>query len=159
MIEFALQVRAASLMKQLPSTNTLSRWEHFPHDADVGIRGFGPTAAAAFEQAACALTAAVTSSNVEPKLAVEVSCEASDLELLFVEWLNCVIYEMTVRRLLFGRFAVRIEGSRLAGTLWGEPVDVRRHAPACEPKGATYAALRVAADSEGVWSAGCVVDV
>jgi len=54
-------------MKQLPSTNTLSRWEHFPHDADVGIRGFGPTAAAAFEQAACALTAAVTSSNVEPK--------------------------------------------------------------------------------------------
>ena len=95
----ALQVRAASLMKQLPSTNTLSRWEHFPHDADVGIRGFGPTAAAAFEQAACALTAAVTSSNVEPKLAVEVSCEASDLELLFVEWLNRVIYEMTVRRI------------------------------------------------------------
>jgi SHS2 domain-containing protein len=27
-------------------------WEHFPHGADVGVRGFGATAAAAFEQAA-----------------------------------------------------------------------------------------------------------
>ena len=140
-------------------TDELSRWEHFPHDADVGVRGFGASPAAAFEQAALALTAAVTSAKVEPKQPVEVSCEAPDLELMFVEWLNCVIYEMAVRRMLFGRFAVRIEGLRLEGTLWGEPVDVSRHAPACEPKGATYAALKVAADGDGVWSAGCVVDV
>ena len=141
------------------STNELSHWEHFPHDADVGVRGFGASPAAAFEQAALALTAAVTSAKVEPKQPVEVSCEAPDLELMFVEWLNCVIYEMAVRRMLFGRFAVRIEGLRLEATLWGEPVDVSRHAPACEPKGATYAALKVAPDRDGVWSAGCVVDV
>jgi tRNA nucleotidyltransferase (CCA-adding enzyme) len=147
-------------MTQPPSTtNDASRWEHFPHGADVGVRGFGASPAAAFEQAASALTAAVTSAKVEQKLSVEVSCEAPDLELLFVEWLNSVIYEMAVRRLLFGRFAVRIEGTRLKGTLWGEPVDAARHAPACEPKGATYAALKVAGDREGVWSAACVVDV
>jgi SHS2 domain-containing protein len=140
-------------------TDELSHWEHFPHDADVGVRGFGSSPAAAFEQAALALTAAVTNAKVEPKEPVEVSCEALDLELMFVEWLNCVIYEMAVRRMLFGRFAVRIEGLRVEGTLWGEPVDVSRHAPACEPKGATYAALKVAADGDGVWSAGCVVDV
>ena len=87
------------------------------------------------------------------------SCEAPDLELLFVEWLNAIIYEMAVRGMLFGRFAVRIEGTRLAGTLWGEPVDVARHAPACEPKGATYTALKVAADDKGLWSAACIVDV
>ena len=66
---------------------------------------------------------------------------------------------MAVRGMLFGRFAVRIEGMRLAGTLWGEPVDVERHAPACEPKGATYTALKVAADDDGIWSAACIVDV
>jgi SHS2 domain-containing protein len=136
-----------------------ARWEHFPHDADVGVRGFGATAAEAFEQAAQALTAVVTQTQVEPKDPVEVSCEAPDLELLFVEWLNAVIYEMAVRGMLFARFAVRIEGTRLAGTLWGEPVDVGRHAPACEPKGATYTALKVAADNDGLWSAACVVDV
>ncbi len=90
---------------------------------------------------------------------MEVGCEAPDLELLFVEWLNRVIYEMAVRRMLFGRFAVRIEDARLEGMLWGEAVDFKRHAPACEPKGATCAALKVATDRQGIWSAACVVDV
>ena len=134
-------------------------WEDFPHDADVGVRGFGATAAEAFEQAALALTAIVTHARVEPLVAVEVGCEAPDLELLFVDWLNTIIYEMAVRRMLFSRFAVTIERIRLKATLWGEPVDVARHAPACEPKGATYTALRVAQDRDGLWSAACVVDV
>ena len=141
------------------SVASKARWEHFPHDADVGVQGFGTTPAEAFEQAAQALTAVVTQTQIEPRLQVEVSCEAPDLELLFVEWLNAIIYEMAVRGMLFGRFAVRIEGTRLAGTLWGEPVDVERHAPACEPKGATYTALKVAAEDKGLWSAACIVDV
>ena len=58
-----------------------------------------------------------------------------------------------------GRFAVHIEDTRLSGTLWGEPADAKRHAPVCEPKGATYTALRVAQDADGFWSASCVVDV
>jgi SHS2 domain-containing protein len=136
-----------------------TRWEHFPHDADVGVRGLGATPAQAFEQAAQALTAVVTESEVEPKVRVEVSCEAPDLELLFVEWLNAIIYEMAVRGMLFSRFAVQIEDTQLRGTLWGEPVDIERHAPACEPKGATYTALKVAADNNGLWSAACIVDV
>jgi tRNA nucleotidyltransferase (CCA-adding enzyme) len=146
-------------MNQTATAAGPARWEHFPHEADVGVRGFGATAAEAFEQAALALTAVVTRTEVEPKIRVEVSCEAPDLELLFVEWLNAIIYEMAVRGMLFGRFAARIEGSRLTGDLWGEPVDVERHAPACEPKGATYTALKVATDKDGIWSAACVVDV
>jgi tRNA nucleotidyltransferase (CCA-adding enzyme) len=135
------------------------KWEHFPHDADVGLRGSGATPAEAFEQAAYALTAVVTHAEVNPKVAVQLTCEAPDLELLFVEWLNAIIYEMAVRNMLFGRFLVRIEDNRLEGTLWGEPVDVERHAPACEPKGATYTALKVAQDTNGIWSAACIVDV
>jgi tRNA nucleotidyltransferase (CCA-adding enzyme) len=134
-------------------------WEQFPHDADVGVRGWGRTPAEAFEQAALALTGIVTDAEVKPLGSVEVECEAPDIELLFVEWLNAIIYEMTTRRMLFGRFAVCIEGTRLTGTLWGEPVEVERHAPACEPKGATYTALRVAQDRNGRWAAACVVDV
>lgn len=134
-------------------------WELFPHGADIGVRGWGATPAQAFEQAAHALTAVVTHAEVRPSAAVEVRCEAPDIELLFVEWLNAIIYEMAVRTMLFARFAVSIDGSRLSGTLWGEPVDVNRHAPACEPKGATYTALKVSETAEGHWSAACVVDV
>jgi SHS2 domain-containing protein len=134
-------------------------WEHFPHDADLGLRGYGATAAEAFEQAALALTAAITDTAVVPRTSVDVHCEAPDIELLFVEWLNAIIYEMAVRRMLFGSFTVQINGERLEGKLWGEPVDVERHAPACEPKGATYTALKVAKSPDGLWSACCVVDV
>ena len=93
---------------------------------------------------------------------VTVSCEAPDLDLLLVEWLNAIVFEMAVRRMLFGRFAVAIEGTgpyRLRGTLWGEPVEAGRHAPAVEPKGATCTALRVTREADGRWSATCVVDV
>lgn len=134
-------------------------WELFPHDADVGVRGWGATEAEAFEQAAHALTAAITHAAIAPQVAVEVSCEAPDIELLFVDWLNAIIYEMAVRHMLFGRFAVTTADGRLQGTLWGEPVDVKRHAPACEPKGATYTALKVCKNPDGRWSAACIVDV
>ncbi|HZR45542.1 MAG TPA: archease, partial [Candidatus Manganitrophaceae bacterium] len=88
-----------------------------------------------------------------------VSCEAPDDELRLVDWLNALIYEMAVRRMLFGRFKVTLNGPRLHGTAWGEKVDPARHQPAVEVKGATYTALRVQQDQNGVWIAQCVVDV
>lgn len=134
-------------------------WKHFQHDADIGICGYGPTPATAFEQAGVALTATITNAEVRPITKVEVDCERSDIELLFVDWLDAVIFEMSVRKMLFGRFAVTLDKNRLHGTLWGEAVEVQRHAPACEPKGATLTELRVARDATGIWSARCVVDV
>jgi tRNA nucleotidyltransferase (CCA-adding enzyme) len=134
-------------------------WSHFPHAADIGVEGWGPTLEVAFEQAALALTAAVTLARIEPDVEVRVACSAPDRELLFVEWLNTIIYEMAVRTMLFARFQVRVTNGQLQGRLWGEAVDVVRHEPACEPKGATYTALCVAEDANGVWSARCVVDV
>jgi SHS2 domain-containing protein len=134
--------------------------ELFPHGADVGVRGIGPTRTCAFEQAALALTSAVTDpASVAPQQAVEVTCEAPDDAYLLLDWLNALIYEMAVRRLVFGRFAVSIEGNRLHGWAWGEPVDRARHLPAVEPKGATLTALKVAAREDGAWVAQCVVDV
>jgi len=134
-------------------------WEQFPHDADVGLRGRGPSIEVAFEQAALALTGIVTDAEIAATTRVEVTCEAPDVELLLVEWLNAIIYEMAVRSMLFGRFEVEITGTRLRGVLWGEPIDQAKHLPACEPKGATYTALRVAQGADGLWSAGCVIDV
>lgn len=135
------------------------RWEHFPHEADVGVRGIGPTPAAAFEAAALAMTAAVADLEaIRPRTRVIVAARAPDPELLLVEWLNALVFEMATRRMLFSRFAVRITGDRLEGEAWGEPVDAARHGPAVEVKGATYTALRVA-EEDGAWTAQCVVDV
>jgi SHS2 domain-containing protein len=136
-----------------------AHWEHFEHGADIGVRGFGASVAEAFEQAALALTAVITDpAAVRPLERIEVQCEAPDNELLLAEWLNALVYEMATRRMLFSRFAVRLESDGLSGEAWGEPVEVARHHPAVEVKGATYTMLRVARDGAG-WVAQTVVDV
>jgi tRNA nucleotidyltransferase (CCA-adding enzyme) len=135
-------------------------WEHFEHEADVGIRGVGPSREAAFEQAALALTHVITdAARVEPRIAVEVSCDAPDSNILLIDWLNTLVFEMATRGMLFGRFEVRIEGARLYGRAWGEPVDLARHEPSVEIKGATYTALEVRRHDDGTWTAQCVLDV
>jgi SHS2 domain-containing protein len=135
-------------------------WEHFAHGADVGIRGTGPTAEVAFEQAALGLTAVVTEpASVRRETPVDIHCEAETLDVLFVDWLNALVYEMATRRMLFGAFAVRLSGPDLYATAWGEAVDRVRHEPAVEVKGATYTALRVVRNDDGSWVAQCVVDV
>jgi tRNA nucleotidyltransferase (CCA-adding enzyme) len=137
-----------------------ARWEHFPHQADMGVRGYGSSLAAAFEQAALAMTAIVTDPvQVASSVAVPIECEAPDDELLLVDWLNALVLEMASRHLLFGRFEVRLEGPRLRAMAWGEPVDAQKHQPAVEVKGATYTALKVERADGGEWLAQCVVDV
>ena len=136
-----------------------ARWEHFAHGADIGVRGFGATEAEAFEQAGLALTAVITDpAAVEPREPVAIDCDAPDDELLFAEWLNALTYEMATRKMLFGRFAVRLDGARLKAEAWGERIDLARHHPAVEVKGATYTELRVARADDG-WIAQTVVDV
>jgi SHS2 domain-containing protein len=137
-----------------------AHWEHFAHDADIGVRGRGETLAEAFAAVALALTAVVADpGSVRPERGVEIACAASDPEALLFDWLNAVIYEMDTRGLLFARFEVAINDDRLLATAFGEPVEPARHHPAVEVKGATYTALRVGRDERGRRVAECVVDV
>ena len=136
------------------------RWEHFPHQADIGVRGIGASKAEAFKQAALALTAVITDPQaLNASQKVEITCEDADDELLLVDWLNALVYEMATRKLFFGRFEVRLAGHRLEGRAWGDTIDVARHQPAVEVKGATLTCLRVGQEPGGAWVAQCVVDV
>ena len=139
---------------------TGAKWELFPHAADMGVRGSGRTKEEAFEQAALAMFQVIAdTSRVLPQERVAVTCSAPDDELLLVDWLNALVYEMATRHMLFSRFEVHIEGTQLSGAAFGENIDVERHQPAVEIKGATYTALSVNQDAEGLWHAQCVVDV
>jgi SHS2 domain-containing protein len=136
-----------------------AHWEHFAHDADIGVAGMGPTKAEAFRQAAMALTAVVTDlALVRAQTDVAIECYAPTDDLLLLDWLNAVIYEMATRAMVFADFTVSIDGTRLQATARGERVDVERHEPAVEIKGATMTALAVT-PAAGGWRAQCVVDV
>ena len=126
----------------------------------MGVRGIGNSKEEAFEQAAIAMSAVITDpTKISAVETVEIACAAPDDELLLVDWLNALIYEMATRKWLFSRFEVHIKNHVLTARAWGQPIDTGKHQLAVEIKGATYTALRVARESNGEWVAQCVVDV
>jgi SHS2 domain-containing protein len=144
----------------MPHDRDIPHWEHFHHQADIGVRGCGDSQAVAFEQAALALMAVcVDLERIDDRVPITIDCEAPDAELLLNDWLNAVIYQMAIHHMLFSRFMVDIEGNRLHAIAWGEPLERSRHRPVVEIKGATYTELRVNRNAGGDWTAQCVVDV
>ncbi|KTD42309.1 archease [Legionella parisiensis] len=139
--------------------STQKKWGHFPHESDIGVRGYGSTLAEAFATGALALTNVITDSqSIQPYKMLHVTCEAPNEEILFVDWLNAIIYNMAIYKMLFSQFEVAIKGRTLTAIIAGEQVDIKRHQPAVEVKGATFTELKVYQDN-GIWIAQCVVDV
>ena len=139
--------------------NNKAGWQHFHHVADIGIRGFGNTVEQAFAEAAMAMTAVITKPElIDNKICINVECHSADLEYLFIDWLNVLVYEMATRHILFNQFDIQIQDGHLKAKICGEQIDRAKHQPAVEIKGATLTELRVE-ENEGTWLAQCVVDV
>lgn len=135
-------------------------WEHFHHQADIGIRGVGETLPEAFSQAAIALTAVIT----DPELVfsredVQISCSSAENDFLFFDFINELIYQTATKRMLFCEFELEIQEFSLTGIARGEAIDQKRHQPAVEIKAASMNGLEVRQQEQGWWVAQCVVDV
>ena len=140
--------------------NEKASWQHFHHVADIGIKGCGNSVEQAFTQAAMAMTAVITDPQfIDDKICIDVECESTNLEYLFIDWLNSLIYEMATRHMLFNKFKIKIQDNCLTAKICGERVNNDKHQPAVEIKGATLTELKVNKDKEGFWCAQCVVDV
>jgi SHS2 domain-containing protein len=124
------------------------------------VRGIGATKGEAFEQASLALTAVVADlAAVDACVPLEIDCTAESDEILLMEWLSRLIYEMSVRRMLFSRFDIFVGDRHLKARIWGEPIDADKHGLAVEVKAVTYYDLAVTQMADGSWKAQCVVDV
>jgi SHS2 domain-containing protein len=131
---------------------------YFEHDADMGIVGRGTLIEEAFENAATAMFAMMTSlDQVALHESVVIEFEEADPEFALVTWLNLLLGQARSRALIFGRFHLRRDGARWSGTAEGEPwrAELER---GVEVKGATLTGLAVA-HQDGIWEARCVVDV
>jgi SHS2 domain-containing protein len=134
-------------------------WEHFAHQSDIGIRAQAESLGGAFEDAAVGLTAIVTDpSSVTPAQTVNIECLGEDDEDLFFKWMSKIIFEMDVRKILFGRYEVKIHNLKLSAVAWGEKVNFEKHSPAVEPKAITLNQLCVKKENDK-WIVQCVIDV
>jgi SHS2 domain-containing protein len=139
-------------------------YEYLEHDADVAIRGIGASLAEAFAEGARGMFGIMANlQTVEPRQSVEVQCDAPDLELLFAEFLNELLFEREMSGLLLSACQIEQlrrgpEGWHLEAVAWGESLDPDRHEILTEVKAATYSGLRVY-HQNGQHVVQCLVDV
>lgn len=118
----------------------------------MGVRGIGPSLAEAYAQAALALTAVICDpAAVRPRETVQIELDEADPELLLVDFLNALIFEMATRNMLFSRFEVSVRDGHLRASAGGERIDIARHQPSVEVKGATYTELAVRLTTAAGW--------
>ncbi|MBN1936447.1 MAG: archease [Anaerolineae bacterium] len=139
-------------------------YEYLDHQADLGIRGIGPSPQEAFSEGAQAMLAAMADlDGIRPTFEWSLCCAAPDLASLFVEWLNELLYQREIHGALLASAQVieleqTAEGWTLAGVARGEPIDLARHTIYTEVKAATYSGLDYRQDGE-LYIVQCVVDL
>jgi SHS2 domain-containing protein len=135
-------------------------WEHFEVEADVGVRGWGPTRAEAFAQATLGVFALlVDPGEVEARERRAVRAQADSPEALLVAWIDECLYVHEIEGFVVRAVELTTCTDALAhGLLHGEPVDPGRHRVGTVVKGATYHQTSVQA-RDGGWDVRVIVDV
>jgi SHS2 domain-containing protein len=140
-------------------------FDFFDHRADVGIRGYGKTVEEAFGNGAKALfSLMIDLRRVKAEKTFEIHCQALDRETLFVEWLNELLAQSGIHRVVFSHFEVTSIQQRnnhyfIKASVKGDAFDSIEHKPRIEVKAATYTELKVEKGVNGVYLAQTIVDV
>ncbi len=135
-------------------------YEVFDHTADLGLRVCTSDREGLFVEGGRALTSVIVSNfeEVRPSEEVSVGVAGKNLEYLFVDWLDELLFLFESKRFLGKEFVVALEENGLAATVRGEPYDEGRHSLAHEVKAVTYHGLKVERSGAG-WVAEVIVDI
>ena len=135
-------------------------YELFDHTADLGLRVRADELETLFAEAARGLFSMIVEdpTTVRAREEVMVRIEGDDPAYLLIDWLAELLRLFDTHRMLLGEFDVRLEGSGLAATVRGEPLDPARHALDHEVEAITYHGLRLDQTPDG-WQAEVIVDI
>ena len=140
----------------------MGRSETFEHTADLGLRVFATDLPDLFRTAGEGLFDVIVANRGDVQVVVTepVSLAAETTEDLLFLWLNELIYLSETQHRLYTWFDVVVDatGSRLEGTIGGEPIDRSRHVLDHEVKAATRHGFSVRAE-QGGWVAEVVLDI
>jgi SHS2 domain-containing protein len=130
-------------------------FELLEHTADLGVRAWGPSLEAAFEQATLGLAEVLGAWRPGPGEPVEVAVGPADLGGVLVDWLQEVLWLHESRHA--GLAGVRVDRAGDAGAA-GEVSLAGGRFDGTPVKAVTYHQLRVARDGDG-WFAEVYLDV
>ncbi len=136
-------------------------FEHFEHQADIGIRGTGKTLAESFEQAGLAMFEVMTDiKKVNPATKIEFEVQAENETELLIEFLNRALGEADAESMFLSKFKVVISTDgmlELIAIAWGSKITPKTEVRT-EVKAATLSQAKVAKE-KGKFMAQCIVDV
>lgn len=135
----------------------MNRYEEIPHTADWSFRAFGRDRRELFANAAFALFAlqGARAADNANEITRVVEVNGIDVEAVFVNWLNELLYLQESYRETYHRFDISmLSATTLRANVFGKP----RIAMDKIIKAATYHNLKIEQTREG-WEAVVVVDV
>lgn len=123
----------------------MRKFDIIEHTADTGIIAYGADMEEAFANAAYGMFSLMADlEQVNEETSRYVEAEGSDRESLVVTWLNELLYQFDVERILFKRFDIlELTATRLKANVHGEKADMPRHELHGGVKAATYHMLEV----------------
>ncbi len=137
-----------------------TKFSHIEHTADVGIKIFGATRTALFENAAEGLFDIITNlKQVRIRETRRIALVAGDGEELLVRWLSELNYIFLTEMFLPRRFHVlTMSETEMTAEISGEHLNPAQHVVHTEVKAVTYHGLYLRRES-GAWQAQVIFDL
>ncbi len=136
-------------------------FEYIEHTADAGMRVWGENLQTLFTHAAQGLfeMIAVIDSIDETSL-INIQLESESVEMLFVSWLDEIIFRHETDEMFFKRAEIcSISSTELVAKVYGEPTDYNKHIVYTEIKAVTYHQLYVEQKPNNTWEAQVIFDL
>ena len=117
------------------------------HEADVGIQVEGSTLEEAFQEGGKALFSYMVENfkDLKSEEFFEFKVTSEKIDLLFIEWLNELIYLRDADEVFLSEFKVQISKNQeyeLKAIVKGETINLKKHKVNTEVKAATYHGLK-----------------
>jgi SHS2 domain-containing protein len=130
--------------------------------ADAAFEAEGESLEELFEACAQATFEVMAETKtVEAKNKEEIQLKSDDLEELLFNWLAELIYLKDLKTTVFSKYEIKIEkpdGYKLLASVWGEPIDAKKHKVKVDVKAVTYHLLKVK-KTDDKWTAEVILDI
>jgi SHS2 domain-containing protein len=115
--------------------------------ADSAFEAEGESLEELFEACAQATFEVMSDTQtVEAKKKEEIELKSENLDELLFNWLAELIYLKDFKTMFFSKYEIKIEkpnGYKLKASVWGEPINVKKHKVKIDVKAVTYHHLEV----------------
>lgn len=137
----------------------MRKFKIIEHTADIGIIAFGKDLPQLFSNAAFGMFSLITDLNkITQKDKLEISTLAKDREELMIYWLNDLLWNYSVNKIIPSEFEIlKMDDCNLDARVIGEKYDEKKHNIEMEVKAATYHQLKI--EKKTNWQVQIIFDV